>query len=1200
MTGAPVTSAPAGVLQFRARPLTFPSAASAPDFCAFETWIRSLPAAERGPAWEAFTEAYLCQTPALDVQDVWRPADPYLPDVVLEKLGLARRDVGQDFVVRTRSGSLWIVQAKFRSRGELTWEDVKGAVAAGRNADRVLFVSNAFTLGGNCPPALLNQHVGAVLRHDLIELGRDFFDHWEATRAGKAMRTKVTQGRREQQIAAIASVIAEFGGGASRTQLIAACGTGKTRMGLWVMEDLSAERVLFFAPSLALVSQSVGEWTTHAATPIDVVCVCSDNTAGDMSAYELAVPVTTRVAELRARWEAPLEPGRRRVVFSTYHSAPVVRDALRDSKVAPPELMVCDEAHRIAGDEDKSWQLVLDEEAIPARRRLFMTATPKLVSDELKAAGVGASMDDESFFGRVAHCITFRDAINAGMLADYRIHVIGVPTSERRVRDMVRRRKFVLDADGTVFTPTLNGRKRPFDASEVAQALALEQALEKGLFQYAFTFHSRKEHARRFLQLLKLLWRPDIVRETAFEMVTGDLPVRERRALLERALALPKAVVGSVQALSEGVDVPAVDAVVFADPKESVIAIVQAIGRALRKRPNAATKTASIVIPVPVPAGEDAEHVMNDSAWATVWNVVAAMSQHDGQLAEHLQELKRALGSRRVPGRKTNSARAYVTDHLSIELPDGKAFELLRQAVEIAVVDRGAWAFWHMLALFRAWVEQHPYTAVPPTHVNRHGERLGEWVARMRAQYAAGELAEAHREALVGTRGWFWTEDDERWGLGFERAREYVQSVGSVPLTTFLDYNDPGLENARWLDAERKMLGAGKQRPERVEQLRSLAGWYEDEEAAEFDAIMRIAEAGFDSGTRVGGKVTAYLREKRKLHARGKLASARAERIERLPGWSWTPKQDRDAAMLLAAEAYEGDFAALAAAAPKTLAPNERELRAWCNEQRRARRAGVLPLDVETRLGKLLGWEWDPGLREFERRVEMLRPLMAEHYKGWLPLAFVADDGTQLGRWVADQRALYRAHRLSEEKSAAIESVAGWDWAKGEPFARNLRHLRAYARETNGKPMPESHRARSGDAVGQWASRMRQSYRSIRIADAEQVRLLEAIPGWDWEQLTDNQERMLRLLSEYMAANSGALPPKGFEAADGVKLGVWAAAQVSATEKGTISPWLLRRLDKIPEWRALRGNTRACDSAIRSAAADNSTGGPASTAVTTP
>lgn len=129
-----------------------------------------------------------------------------------------------------------------------------------------------------------------------------------------------------------------------------------------------------------------------------------------------------------------------------------------------------------------------------------MTATPKLVSEELKAAGVGASMDDVALFGPAAHRITFRDAINAGMLADYRIHVIGVPTNDRRVRDMVRRRKFVLGADVVAFTPMLNGRKRPFDAGEVAQALALEQAFDRGLFHYAFTFHSRKAYAERWLR----------------------------------------------------------------------------------------------------------------------------------------------------------------------------------------------------------------------------------------------------------------------------------------------------------------------------------------------------------------------------------------------------------------------------------------------------------------------------------------------------------------------------------------------------------------------------------------------------------------------------------------------------------------------------------------------------------------------------
>ena len=121
---------------------------------------------------------------------------------------------------------------------------------------------------------------------------------------------------------------------------------------------------------------------------------------------------------------------------------------------------------------------------------------------------------------------------------------------------------------------------------------------------------------------------------------------------------------------------------------------------------------------------------------------------------------------------------------------------------------------------------------------------------------------------------------------------------------------------------------------------------------------------------------------------------------------------------------------------------------------------------------------------------------------------------------------------------------------------------------------------------------MPQSYRRIGIANAEQVRLLEAIPGWDWEQLTDNQERTLRLLSEYMIANSGTLPPKGDEASGGVKLGAWTAAQASATEKGTISPWLLRRLDRIPEWRALWADAGPLGVVPRNPGIDSASYGP--------
>jgi superfamily II DNA or RNA helicase len=1164
------------VIPLRARPISWPGSDAVASFAAFEAWVRSLPMPERGPAWEGFVEAYLVLTPALDIETVWRPADPYLPDEVLARLGLERKDVGQDFIARTRSGALWIVQAKFRSKGDLLWEDVRGAVAAGRNAERVLFVSNAGALGGNCPPLLLNTHVGAVLRHDLAGLGDAFFMAWATLRAGRRPTPRAAEGRYPHQMAAVRDVIAAFEQGAERTQLVAACGTGKTRMALWVMEDLDARRVVFFAPSLALVSQTVAEWSAHAQRPLDIVCVCSDKDAGEMSAYEVAVPVTTETGRLRAQWLAPLEAGRRRVVFATYHSADVVQGALSgaEGEIPRPALVVCDEAHRIAGYEAKAWQIVLDNDAIPAARRLFMTATQRLVAPEIQALGVSASMDNETLFGAVAHRISFRDAINLGLLADYRIHVIGVPTTDRRAAELVRRRKFVLQA------PT---GERPYDASEVAQALALEQALDQGLFRYAFTFHSRIAHARRFGRLMTLVWRPELVRETDFNVITGEQPLRERRAILERALAHPHGVISSVRALSEGVDVPAVDAVVFADPKESVIDIVQAIGRALRKRPGAVAKTASILIPVPVPKGAKPDEVIADTAWATVWHVLEAMAQHDGELAEHLAALRTELGPRRVPGgRSTDHARRYVTQHLTIHLPDGKAFAVLREAVQIAVLDRGDWAFWHMLAVFRRTAESRPLMPALDWPPGPAQEDMAGWVREMRERFANQALPAPQADALAATPGWYWTEQDEAWGIGCEKLRQFAVEFGQLPSAFRVEGDD--FELRAWLTRAHKDLARGALTQFQAERLRALPGWIEDPEEATLAGALAVASLVTDStafASRVGRRSSSrrprddwkpgptpewwrWLDRQRARYHAGELPASWIQRLEALPGWTWTPQEDHGAQMLAELERYVATHGSV----PSPCLPKpSRALSEWLPRQRGRQQRGTLPAEMATRLAALPGWEWDVGLAEVRRNVDRLRPLEGRFYRWWLPREYETPDGERLGRWVEEQRRRYRAQRLSPEKIALLESLPGWSWKDGEAFARHLELVRAFAAASGGAVMPEGYVAPSGEPVGRWVQAQRARQRSGRPMNPDEVRLLESVPGWSWTRLTDHQERMLELVAAYAQDHEGDLPSPAWCAPDGERVGTWLRTQARADRAGTITPALADRLRMLPAWR---------------------------------
>jgi predicted helicase len=219
-----------------------------------------------------------------------------------------------------------------------------------------------------------------------------------------------------------------------RGQLIMACGTGKTLTSLFIKEKLDAERTLVLLPSLSLLKQTMQVWKTHAQVPFEALPVCSDKTVnqgGDEAVAhtsELGVPVTTDSAEIAAFLRRRSGP---RVVFSTYQSSPEIAVAVAAGRVPAFDLVIADEAHRVAGSGSSDFATVLDQKAIKTRRRLFMTATPRYFTGRvLKAAQEVdlevASMDDQNKFGLVFHRLTFGDAIKRDLLTDYQVAVVGV------------------------------------------------------------------------------------------------------------------------------------------------------------------------------------------------------------------------------------------------------------------------------------------------------------------------------------------------------------------------------------------------------------------------------------------------------------------------------------------------------------------------------------------------------------------------------------------------------------------------------------------------------------------------------------------------------------------------------------------------------------------------------------------------------
>ena len=309
-----------------------------------------------------------------------------------------------------------------------------------------------------------------------------------------------------------------------------ACGTGKTLVSLWVKERLAAKRTLVLVPSLGLLSQIVNDWTSASRESFEVLCVCSDQTAGRqeedetiISVSDLSFPVTSDPSAIATF----LNGSGCRVVFSTYQSSPLIADALSDASIPDFDLIVADEAHRCAGKVDGAFATVLDGAKLRAAKRLFATATPRTYSSSLKrkADEIGVEvvgMDDEAAFGKRLHVLPFGEAIRLKLLTDYRVVIVGV--DDETVADWIRNRRFVGTETGI-----------ETDAQSLAAEIGLIKAIKDWELQRIISFHNRVKRAERFAQELQEVcaWLDDAHKPSKTiwsEHVSGEMPTIDAAA----------------------------------------------------------------------------------------------------------------------------------------------------------------------------------------------------------------------------------------------------------------------------------------------------------------------------------------------------------------------------------------------------------------------------------------------------------------------------------------------------------------------------------------------------------------------------------------------------------------------------------------------------------------------------------------------
>lgn len=590
--------------------------------------------------------------------------------------GGGRPDRGIDLVAREReSQELWAVQCKFYDpQHQISKPDVDSFLAESGTGEftKRLFVSTTDRWNSAAERTVTHQAI-PVQRLGLDDLFSASID-WDSFELStpEVMQRKGRKTLRAHQERALAAV-REGLASADRGKLIMACGTGKTFTSLAIAEELTGEggRVLFLVPSIALLSQTLREWSADSSIPVRSFAVCSDSTVGrqaeDASTIDLAIPATTnpeRLANVLSKRVAPID-GKTpmTVVFSTYQSLAVVAEA---QQLGAPEfdLVICDEAHRttgakLAGEEDSAFVRVHDAAYLAARKRLYMTATPRIYGTETKKkaedkGAVIASMDDSALYGEELFRLGFGEAVSQNLLTDYKVLVLTVSESKvaREFAEQLAQDGDLNIGDAARIMGCWNAlAKYSIDPEDFSQ--------DPEPMKTAVAFAANIAASKRFARACDSLSQELSARSGHHEgpsipvlakHVDGQMNMMQRENLLawlaggandeadaaemqggvEGAEDPAQAcrILSNARCLSEGVDVPALDAVMFLAPRKSQVDIVQSVGRVMRLAPG--KKFGYIILPVAVPVGMSPEEALNQSkAFDVVWQVLQALRAHD-------------------------------------------------------------------------------------------------------------------------------------------------------------------------------------------------------------------------------------------------------------------------------------------------------------------------------------------------------------------------------------------------------------------------------------------------------------------------------------------------------------------------------------------------------------------------------------------
>jgi superfamily II DNA or RNA helicase len=759
---------------------------------------------EKGDGFEHLVRAYLLLDPeyATKLRKVWLLNE--VPSALRKKLRLPPDDQGIDLIAETNTGEFWAIQCKYRedTSRPLAWREISTFTGLAFGVCQHISFGLVCSTTERFTRVLKDQdRIGFCSLDVWQSLDQEFFKRLRQFLGHKTAKLVPLKPRPHQRTA-IKDAREHFIEKKQKLgKLISPCGSGKSLTAYWIARDLGARKILVAVPSLSLIRQTLKVWLRESLAHGDAVewiCVCSDESAGRVEQDDVAVlrqdlgaPCLTDPKEI-ALWLKQKKPGCT-VVFTTYQSGEALGKAARQAKFSF-DLGIMDEAHKTVGDGDKLFSHLLHDKNLPVHRRIFMTAT------ERRYRGKGdtiLSMDNAAIYGETFHLLSFKRALEATppILSDYRIVTILVSRDE--ITDMVRKNVFL--------RPDKGRWSKEVEAEMLAALVALRKAMVKYPIRHAVSFHSSIQRAEIFKDHNEAYNRA-FKKHGPVESfhVSGKTPTGTRARIVNEFAATDRGLITNARCLTEGVDVPDIDCVMFADPRRSAVDIVQAVGRALR--PAKGKKMGYVIVPILHDAKAKPEDIFASGEFQEILTTLRALAANDERIIEYFRSVSQ--------GKQRHGSGSVVFD-IDEKLAKRINLEDFARDIDLKCWDRLAKLSWRPFEEARSYVQslelknnkewrrftkgQMPEKGMLPadipatpnqTYAIEGWNGFGDWLG-------TGTIAPRHREYLP-----------------FEEARAFVRTLklrsgiewdkfckGQMPEKGFLPANIPIAPRSLYCDS---------------------------------------------------------------------------------------------------------------------------------------------------------------------------------------------------------------------------------------------------------------------------------------------------------------------------------------------------------------------------------------------------------------